>query len=215
MRASAPVTVAPLTEADVRRRLAVPTFDGRAAQRPLEPHTRGPRPAGSNDRPPREAAALAYLFERGGGLLLPLTVRRDDLPEHRGQVSLPGGRPEPGEGLWDTALREAREEVGLDASGAERMAVLAPVYIPVTHTRLHVHVALGPDPGPLVPAPREVDRIVLLPVDDLLDPGRIRRRDLVIAGRTVSVPYFDVAGLFLWGATAMALSDLAARLKAA
>ena len=73
--------------------LALTDFDGRAAQRLLEPRSRGPRPTGAEEQPPREASALAFVFERDGALRLPLTLRTAELREHRGQVSLPGGRP--------------------------------------------------------------------------------------------------------------------------
>jgi 8-oxo-dGTP pyrophosphatase MutT (NUDIX family) len=203
-----------VTEADLRRLFDLPAFDGRQAQRPMEPVTRGVRPAHADDDGPRDAAALAYVYRDGGRLRLPLTVRREDLREHKGQVSLPGGRPDPGETLWDTARREAREEVGLDVDDMERLGVLSPVYIPVTHTRLHVHLALGPRPSALVPQPEEVERIVVIALDDLVDPRRRRVRRKTIAGRPVPVPFFDVEGLFLWGATAMALSELTERLRA-
>jgi 8-oxo-dGTP pyrophosphatase MutT (NUDIX family) len=167
------------------------------------------------DRPPRHAAALAYLFERGGALWLPLTVRPAHLREHAGQVSLPGGRPRPDEDLWRTALREAHEEIGLPPALPTRLGALAPVYIPVSHTRLVVQVAGGPEPPPFAPDPREVERVVLVRLAALLDPASRASRRRAIAGREVEVPYFAVEGLFLWGATAMALSELAARLAAA
>ncbi|MFV1960017.1 MAG: CoA pyrophosphatase, partial [Planctomycetota bacterium] len=165
--------------------------------------------------PWRAAAALAYVFPRGGGLHVPFTVRRNDLPEHPGQVSLPGGRPGPGEALEDTAWREAREEIGLGPAEHRVVGRLAPVSIPITHRRLHVFVAIGPDPGPLRREAREVERIVLVRIDDLLRPTCRRRRRVVVEGRPLEVPYFDVAGLFLWGATAMAMAELVGRLEAA
>ena len=77
---------------------------------------------------------------------------------------------------------------------------------------LRIHVALGPDPGALTPCPREVERIEHVCLDDLADPARRAVRPLAIEGVEIDVPYFDVNGLFLWGATAMGLSDLVARL---
>ena len=208
-----------LTADRLRLALGLQPFDGRAAQRLVEPVRRGDPPARVRSSKPRRAGALAYVFERGGGLHLPFTVRRPDLPEHRGQVSLPGGRPLPGETLHGTALREAREEIGLDLTrfqenGVEHLGELAPVFIPVTHTWLHVHVVLGPDPGALEACPREVDRIVVVRLDDLLDPARLRERRITIGDVPVDVPFFDVDGLFLWGATAMAVSELVERLRA-
>lgn len=206
---SPPVSVPLLRDA-----LRLPSFDGRAAQRLMEP-ARHEAPPHFAAAAPRPAAALACVFPQGEGLYRPLTVRRPDLPEHKGQVSLPGGRPEAGEDLWETARREAYEEVGIEANGLEHLGVLAPVPIPVTHTLLHVYVALRGEAGALVACPREVERIVLVSLDDLLDPARRRVRRLTIAGREVDVPYFDVAGLFLWGATAMALSELVERIRTA
>lgn len=203
-----------LDERVLRRALALPGFDGRGAQRRMEPASRGRPPRGVEPSDaPRDAAALAYVFEEAGHLRMPLTVRDEGLREHRGQVSLPGGRPEPDEPLLGTALREAEEEIALDVAGAEVLGTLHPVHIPVTHTRLHVHVALGPAPVRLVPQAGEVARIEIVRLAELLDPARRKHRRLAIAGRDVEVPYFDVADLFLWGATAMALSELVERLR--
>ncbi len=205
----------PLTPRALERAFTHVLLDPRAAQRRMEPLRRGPRPPGSETKRPRNAAALAYVFERAGWLWLPLTVRGEDLPEHGGQVSLPGGRPRAGESLEATARREAQEEIGLAAPELRWLGRLAPVDIPVSHTRLHVLVALGPDPGALRADPREVERVVLVSLDELADPERRRHRPWWVAGRELDVPYFDVEGLFLWGATAMALAELVERVSLA
>ncbi len=196
--------------------LGLQAFDGRRAQRLMEPAARGTAPRDLDTSGPlREAAALAYVFEQGGLLRMPLTLRHPDLREHRGQVSLPGGRLDPGESLLEAALREAREEIALDTRPAESLGLLSPVHVPVTHTILYVHVARGPAPAALTPRPSEVERIEVVALRDLLDPALRKRCTLNIQGQSVDVPYFDVGGLFLWGATAMALSELAERLRAA
>jgi 8-oxo-dGTP pyrophosphatase MutT (NUDIX family) len=198
----------------LRAAMALAPFDGRSAQMAMEPAWRGAPPPRSAEGPPRTAAALAYVYEENGALQLPLTLRRHDLREHRGQVSLPGGRPEAGERSEATAWREAREEIGLAPSDGVVLGTLAPVYIPVTHTTLSVHVATGEAPTALVAQPSEVARIVVVPLGHLADPARHKRRVVETHGREVDVPWFDVGGLFLWGATAMALHELVARLAA-
>ncbi len=203
-----------LTLSDLRAAMGASPFDGRAAQRSLEPIWRGPAPAHAAARPPREAAALAYVYEEGGALFLPLTVRRHDLREHGGQVSLPGGRPADGETLEATAWREAAEEVGLNPATPESLGALAPVHITVSHTTMHVFVACGPAPLELTPQPSEVERIVIVGLDDLIHPTTRKRRVMEIHGREIDVPWLDVGGVFLWGATAMALGELAERLRA-
>lgn len=198
----------------LRAAMALPAFDGREAQRALEPVWRGPPPPRAAAEAPRDAAALAYVYEQDGALQLPLTVRRADMRTHKGQVSLPGGRPEGDESLEQTAWREAHEEIALAPAAHEPLGVLAPVHIPVTHTTLHVHVATGPAPDVLVPQPSEVARIVVVPLDELVDPANVKQRVIETHGRAVDVPWLDVGGLFLWGATAMALSELIERLRA-
>ena len=172
-------------------------------------------PPGSEREDARWAAALCYVFPAPDGrLVFPLTERHDGLREHSGQVSLPGGRPDAGETLEATAWREAAEEIGLGrAPEAEVLGVLETVYIPVTHTRLCVHVACGPAPAVLQAAPDEVARIGLAGLDELLDPARRRERVLVLRGTPRAVPHLRLGPFHVWGATAMALADLAARLR--
>ena len=72
-----------------------------------------PSPAGAT-APLTPAAVLVGLVEREEGLSVILTRRADTLRRHTGQIAFPGGRCDPGETPWQTALREAREEIGLD-----------------------------------------------------------------------------------------------------
>ena len=76
------------------------------------------------------------------------------------------------------------------------------------------HEQISPWAGDLVRCPREVERIVIVRLDDLLDPARRRMRRREITGVAIDIPFFDVGDLFLWGATAMALSELVERLRA-
>jgi 8-oxo-dGTP pyrophosphatase MutT (NUDIX family) len=204
----------PIHEDDLRRAFSLDAFDPALAQRPMTPSVRGV-PLVDASGPLREAAALLYAFRDDDRLRFPLTLRREDLREHRGQVSLPGGRPEPGEAPWQTAEREAREEIGVLAHRAERVGALSAVTIPPTHTRLVVHVCIGPDPRPFVVAEREVARVVLADLDDLVDESRRSRCVRTVDGRALDVPAFAIGDLEVWGATAMALSELAERLRAA
>jgi len=202
-----------LDEPALRAALSLVPFDGGAAQRLMEPAGRAAPPASLAGEGPRPAAALAYVFEERGRLKMPLTLRHSDLREHASQVSLPGGRPEVGESLWETARREAREEIGLEGVRLERLGTLTPVYIPLTHTALQVFVAWGAAPGTLRANPGEVERVQVVPLTSLLDPTLRKQRLLRLGAGDREVPYFDLAGLFVWGATAMALSELAERLR--
>lgn len=161
----------------------------------------------------RVAHALAYVHAGERGWQFPLTLRPDSLREHAGQVSFPGGRPERGESGFETARREAHEEIGLPPGDVRPLGRLAPIYIPPTHTRLVVHVATGSATGPWTASPDEVAAVADVPLSWLLDPARRAERQVERAGRTRMIPWFRLPPFEVWGATAIALADLAGRLE--
>ncbi len=158
----------------------------------------------------RPAAALLALFPDAGGAHFILTKRSSDLPTHRGQVSLPGGAVDPGESLAQAALREAHEEVGIAPGAVDLLGALTPVHIPVSGFVLHPLVGWLSSRPQMVPAPGEVSRLIDVPVSELLDPGRHRRVVSVREGIEFEMPYFDLDGEQVWGATAMVLAEFAA-----
>lgn len=156
----------------------------------------------------RAAAGLLLLFPGSEGPSLALTSRASHLPHHAGQVSLPGGRVEPGETFGETALREAAEEIGVDPSSVRILGTLTPLHIPVSGFLLHAVLGVSPARPDFRPAPGEVARILEVPVHQLADPGLLRVREQTLAGRPgVRVPFFDLHGEQVWGATAMILSE--------
>ena len=201
----------PLGIPHVRHALDRTDVDIGAARRLLAPTPRGRNAV--TERELRPAAALLFLFPRGARLHFVLTLRPSDVPEHGGQVSLPGGRPHAGETPWQTATREAEEEIGLPRETVEPLGVLRPVYIPVTHTRLSVVVGHGKAPDAWVPEAREVAEIREVPLAHLLESQRqgTHTRKTELGER--EVPAYELGGLIVWGATAIALSELAARLS--
>lgn len=186
----------PDSEARLRRRL---TLSGEIAPRspfPLDWSTA------------REAAVLLAVMRRAEGDTVLLTRRSDDLPHHAGQISLPGGRVEDSDGgLVDTALREAREEVGLAADCVETLGQLGPFQ---TGTGFIVHTVLGlvAEPPMLDPDPREVAGIVELPLAIVLDPSSYQPHLLRRGEKTYPGFAIDFEGHRVWGATACILRCL-------
>lgn len=193
----------------LRTRLAGPR-PGAAAQWRFSPHP--PLKGWAPDLAPptaRRAAALILLYPDQGVIRLPLTVRRDDLPQHAGQVSLPGGALDPGESPADAALREAQEEIGVDPASVEIVGALSPLWVVVSNFVLEPFVGLARERPQFAPEPREVAEIVEAPLSELRDPARLHWHRAPRMGVMIDYPYFDLSGHRVWGATAMVLGEFA------
>jgi 8-oxo-dGTP pyrophosphatase MutT (NUDIX family) len=158
--------------------------------------------------PARVAAGLILLYPIDGEAVVPLTLRAEGLARHAGQISLPGGASDPGETVVETALREAREEIGIDPSSLRIIGALTPLDITVSGFTLHPIVAATDARPAFTAAPEEVAAVLEVPLAHLRDASRIRSGTLVRDGVTVEYPYFDLDGHQVWGATAMVLSEL-------
>lgn len=186
----------PLPGWPAQERMSPQWLDPPPFRRPQPPFPESGSPAGG----------LLLLYPRNGAVHLVLTVRSRELPTHRGQVSLPGGMQEPGEELVETALREAREEVGVKEGSVRIAGALSPIFIPPSEFILHPFV--GVHPAPFRPVlSEEVARVIEIPLDRVADPAVVEREERVIRDRRVEIPFFHLDGEKVWGATAMILSE--------
>lgn len=158
-----------------------------------------------------DAAVLVPLFEDERGLVAVFTERRADLRKHPGEISFPGGRRDPGEQLWETALREADEEIGLSPDEVELVGALSPTGTLVTGFRVYPFVGLIEPGATWRPQETEVAAVLELPVADLVRGFRHQR--LWGKGVPVRTPTYTVDGHLVWGATARMVEQLLARLQ--
>ncbi len=197
---------------NLRRRLAEP-LPGLAAQLRMAPDPRTWPEEGAVLRP---AAALLLIYPQAGQWHVPLTVRGSGLRHHTGQVSLPGGRLDyPDESVEQAALREAQEEIGVAPNAVEIIGRLTPVPIAVSGHLLHPVVGIATERPEFSFAAPEVERLIELPVARLTEPDAVgsEQRTRPLPPHVVQiVPYFDAAGVRIWGATAMVLAEFAALL---
>jgi 8-oxo-dGTP pyrophosphatase MutT (NUDIX family) len=140
-----------------------------------------------------------------------LTVRRDDMRTHAGQIAFPGGRIEPGEEPVAAALREAHEELLLDGSRTEVVGSLG-AYRTVTGFVVTPIVAVIPPDLPLTPHEHEVADWFEAPLGFLLDPSNQQLQSALFEGRERH--YYEILweGRRIWGATAAMIVNLSRRL---
>ncbi len=210
-----------LTVDEVREKLRVALrhpLPGGRAQRLMAPT---PRPGWDPEKDPpgdRPAAALALISPLSpdsgspesadipAGLLL--TERTKTVETHRGQISFPGGVMETGETPEQTAVREAYEEVALPLDLPQLLGRLSPLWIPASGYTVTPIVATSDRRPTLRANPVEVDRILEVPLTDLLEPGAVKVEARSRGEFWRRVPFFDVEGSWLWGATAMMVAEL-------
>jgi 8-oxo-dGTP pyrophosphatase MutT (NUDIX family) len=172
---------------------------------------------GTHPRPVRPewdvvpAAVLVPIFEDRGTWSVLYTTRTETIDVHRGQVSFPGGRIDPGDrGPLEAALREAGEEVGIPPDQVEILGTLGPL---LTVTQFEVTPVIGRIawPCPLRLNTHEVACAFVVPLDWLADPAHVHRQPRLppIPGREIMVYSFDpFLGETIWGATARITLDL-------
>lgn len=158
-----------------------------------------------------QAAVLIAITDRSDPGML-LTVRREHLRTHAGQIAFPGGRLDEGEDAVSAALREAREEVMLDPAAVEAIGAIEP-YRTVTGYVVTPVVGVIPAGLPLAPHEHEVAELFEAPLDFLLDPVNQQRRSALFQG--VERHYYEIVwnDRRIWGATAAMIVNLARRLQ--
>jgi len=170
-----------------------------------------PRPGGA--RPParhrpRQGGVLLLVYPIGDRLHVALTRRTEQVANHKGQISLPGGAREPADRtLLATALREASEELGVHSDELQILGPLTPFYIPPSDFCIQPFVAYTPRRPSFRLEPNEVAELLEMPLALLLDPATRQQGTWELRNRPVVVPFYRLGKHRIWGATAMILSE--------
>lgn len=207
--------MAPLTLETIHQALALENFDTLAAQKKMIPFGSAQRIMPENDAFVRVSAVLVLLYCHENEIHLVLTKRREDLHSHAGQISFPGGSQEESETLLTTALRETEEEVGVPTTAVRSLGQLSTIYIPPSGFLVHPFVGWYQNGGSpqFTLSTDEVAQIIEVPLITLLDPKTAVAEPWDFKGHKVMVPYYDVQGHKVWGATAIMLSEFVERLR--
>jgi len=152
---------------------------------------------------------LLYPSANRDSLLFSLIQRPEYDGVHSGQISLPGGRFEPEDTSYAaTALRESREEVGIDPETVDLIGELSELYIPPSNFVVYPFVGYAEERPSFLPDKKEVEKIIEAGLNDLMEDSNIKTKRIhVRSGITVTAPCFVIEGNIIWGATAMMLSE--------
>lgn len=164
------------------------------------------------------AAVLVLIFPKNDDLYLILTKRTSHRlnDKHSGQISFPGGSKDQRDlDLSNTALRETHEEIGVAPETIDLMGKLTQLYIPVSKFLVQPFIGFSQHISSYHLQQEEVDQLIEVPLAMLQDESTIKQIDLKVQNGQIlkDVPYFDIYGHVVWGATAMILSEFKAVLN--
>lgn len=161
----------------------------------------------------KRAGVLLLLYLKGTRVFVVLTRRTELVDRHQAQISFPGGRQEKGESIEQAALRETKEELGIQHSAIQVLGKLTPLYIPPTNYCIYPVVARMKEPPQFEPSPYEVAEVLEIPLNYLIDPESVQRETWTLHGKDVSVPFYLFEDNKIWGATAMVLAEFVEIIK--
>lgn len=156
----------------------------------------------------RKGAALLLLYPIDGITHTVLTVRSLSLRSHAGQISLPGGRLDPGETVIEAALREAWEELAIISAEVELLGSLSPMYIPPSNSCLTTIVGATSRRPDFRPHKGEVAELIEIPMDHFVGATNRRLETWNLRGERRQIPFFLFGSHKIWGATGMILSEM-------
>lgn len=159
----------------------------------------------------RESAVGIVLYPKNGSIHCILIRRPSYEGAHGGQICFPGGKRDADDlDLEYTARRECVEEIGLPHNHAHLIQPLTEVFIPVSKFLVQPYVFFCETLPDLIPDAREVEEIISFDVFDLIRNQAFQRTSIPLqTGMTLKdIPYFDIHGHIVWGATAMMLAEM-------
>ena len=154
------------------------------------------------------SAVLVPLFQKDGEYHILFTQRTNTVRDHKGQISFPGGAYELQDvTLLDTALRECREEIGLDAGAVDVLGELDNTPTLSTNYLITPFVGTIPWPYDFRIDPVEVERLIEVPVSELLNKDNLHHETETLDGALITTYYYKYKGKIIWGATARILTQ--------
>jgi|WetSurMetagenome_2_1015567.scaffolds.fasta_scaffold18777_3 8-oxo-dGTP pyrophosphatase MutT (NUDIX family) len=156
----------------------------------------------------RKSAVLFVLYPVQEKVYTVFIKRSEYNGIHSGQVGLPGGMYKRTDcTLLNTALRETMEETGIPEHEIAVAGNLTPLHIPVSNIQVFPFVGICQTKPEMKHDPREVSYLIECSMNELTDPGNQKHKNMYIGEREIIIPYYDIRGDHIWGATAMIVSE--------
>jgi len=180
---------------------------GERAHRLMLPHGRELYPSADNNSV-IQSSVLLLLFPYNEKIHTCLIRRPSSMRNHGGQIAFPGGRKELlDKDLIETALRESFEEIGTDSRQIEIIGALTPLYVNVSNFTINPFIGWSEIVPEFKIDSREVDEIFIVPIEKFAHHTAYQLREVTTINGTFEVPGFYIDQLFVWGATAMIISE--------
>jgi 8-oxo-dGTP pyrophosphatase MutT (NUDIX family) len=157
-----------------------------------------------------KSSVMILFYEKGNEPYLVFIRRPHYNGVHSGQISFPGGRWEmTDKSLYHTALRETREEIGINTHKVKYAGKLTDLYIPPSNYIVSPYIGVYEGECSFEPEPAEVAEIIEVPFGFLLETSSLKQVDILVRGiESLSTPAFVFKENIIWGATAMILNEL-------
>lgn len=158
--------------------------------------------------PPKLGSVLILLYEDSGSIKFPLIKRPTYTGTHSAQVSLPGGKLEPDEDVFQAALREAEEEIGVNRKDVQVIGRLSDFNVLPSNFLVTPVVAYIDHVPTFIPDAHEVAKVIQADLVELLSEDAIKESEILAAGLyRMLAPHFLIEDEIVWGATAMMLNE--------
>jgi 8-oxo-dGTP pyrophosphatase MutT (NUDIX family) len=160
---------------------------------------------------PKIASTLLLIYPKDGKTFFCLIERQEYEGTHSNQISFPGGKNESGESMKETALRETKEEIGVDPISINIIGELTQVFVPPSNFLIHPFVGYCDFKPDFIASEREVKRIIEVNIEELFKKDVIKNKKMSFkkSSRNVDfeVPYLDLNNKIVWGATSVILNE--------
>lgn len=169
---------------------------------------------GNHSCAPVSSAVLALIIPYENELAIPFIVRSQTGQYHRGQIALPGGKMEPNdENALQTALRECHEEIGVPEEKVSILGVLTDIYIPLSNYNITPIVGTTLKLPEFKLSEDEVEKVIIVKLSELFNDTNKTTSSFFRHEHEIIAPGYEIGEYFIWGATAMIISELEQLMK--